>query len=230
MAIGRFGTSLTATVMVVMLVVLSFSATNVSAKSEDRVLKIVETRDVNGIVDIKVPTRQNLWDFYSALPSDVQDCIEALMAAGYLDPALWLADNVETIQVQVDGKAHINIMAWERNGALDVNCHFAWHGEIVFTLIPRDTLVLPVQQITLDIKNAQFMMHATIASETSDITDLMINVHVNGYATIAAGNDLGGSALELDVSFHVLLKISNSELQMLKIWVPSWLDAMLAGI
>jgi hypothetical protein len=55
------------------------------------------------------------------------------------------------------------------------------------------------------------------------VIELKVNVHVNGDATI-------DDAEEYDISFHVLLKISDGELQMLKIWVPTWLDAMLAEI
>ncbi|MGD0057586.1 MAG: hypothetical protein ABSB83_07040 [Methanomassiliicoccales archaeon] len=111
-------------------------------------------------------------------------------------------------------------MVWDNGESLDLNLHLSWQGTVVLTPYKRDTGGI-LAQITLDFKNTQFMKHARVICQPPYIVDLMVNMHVNGETT---RDDAEG----WDISYHVLLKISDSELQMLRIWVPSQLDAILA--
>jgi len=227
MTVGRFGTSLVASIVVVMLVALSFSATGVSAKSDSRVLKIVETQDVVYEKEMPVPEPEEMLALLDKLPQGLQDYILGLHADGSLEPILGFLARVDTVRLQLDGKAHINLMVWDRGGTWDLNVHFAWYGSIVMTFIMKTSVIETKElRIALDIKNAQFMAHATVVETDLASMDLMVNAHVKGTATI--GCEVG--PWEIDLSSHVLLKVSDGELQMLKIWIPSCLDAMLAEI
>jgi hypothetical protein len=232
MVAGKFGASMVTCIAVAMLVAFSASVSGVQAKSDSRVLNVVETQDVERQIVIEMPSLQELEELLLTLPEDVRNCIIELAGEGYLDPVLWLVDNVQTIIVDIDGKAHINMMAWERSDSLEVNCHFSWHGVIAMTFVPQEdsTDLSEPLLVTLDMKNAQFIAHATLVWEAPYIADLMVNAHVNGDATIGLNSEDPAVLLEFDLSSHLLLKISDGELQMLKIWIPSWLDAVLAEI
>jgi hypothetical protein len=218
---GKFRGSIVACLALAALLAISASAGGVAAKSDTRVLKIVETQDVDFSTVVGLPDSEGIWEFLEANHA-IRDALLTILDMDCLDQAREFLDAVGAIGIDVDGKVHINMMAWVNEDSADIKLHLSWHGTVVVTLIERGS-TKPLANITLDFKNIQFMTHATIAFEPPYVIELKVNVHVNGDAMI-------DDAEEYDISFHVLLKISDGELQMLKIWVPTWLDAMLAEI
>ena len=230
MKAGRFGASFVACAVVAMLIVLSASAGGVAAKSDNRILKVVETQDVDQSVVVELPTSDEVTAFMMNNPEIANMLVNALgfdclqSAAGFL--------NIGAVVIDLDGKAHINMFAWTDGESLDVKLHFVWHGTIALTFYAREDAGLesPVMSINLHIKNAQLMTHATFIGTPPYVVDVMLNFHVVGDATIAIGDSVAEGSPEFDISCHVLMKISDGQLKMLKIMVPSWLDALLAGI
>lgn len=220
MRFGEFRGSIIVCLALAVLLTISASAGAVTAKSNERVLKIVETQDVDFSTTIPLPEPDEVYVFLEANP-EIRDALLAILGEDCLELAGWFLDTVEAIGIDIDGKIHINLMAWINEDTADIKLHLSWHGTVVVTLFEREgpnSLT-----IALDFKNVQLMTHATVVCEWPYVVDLKMNVHTNGEATI-------DSTVEYDISFHVLLKISDGELQMLKIWVPSWLDAILAEI
>lgn len=218
---GRSRGSIVACIALAALLAISASASGVAAKSDMRVLKIVETQDVDFSTVVGLPDSDEISEFLEANPA-IRDALLTILDMDCLDQAGEFLDAVGAIGIDVDGKVHVNMMVWVNEDNADIKLHLSWHGTVAMTLLERDSGAV-LAQIALDFKNIQFMTHVTIAFEPPYVIELKVNVHVNGDATI-------DDAEEYDISFHVLLKISDGELQMLKIWVPTWLDAMLAEI
>ncbi len=220
MNIGKFRGSILACLALAAVLTISASASAVTAKSDSRVLKIVETQDVDFATAIPLPTPEDMAAFLAANP-EIADALLELLGEDCLEQAAWFLDTVGSVDIDVDGKIHINLMAWVNEDAADIKLHASWHGTIVVTLNEREG---PGSlEIALDLKNVQLMTHTTVICESPYVVDLKMNAHANGEA---ATDGIAG----LDISFHIFLKISDGELQMLKIWVPSWLDAILAEI
>jgi hypothetical protein len=231
MKAGGFGASFVACTVVAMLVVLSASAGGVAAKSDNRVLKVVETQDVDLSVVVELPSSNEVIAFLEENP-EIADMLVGALGLDCLESAAHFLENIGAVGIDLDGKAHINMFAWVNDESLDVKLHFVWHGTITLTLFEREPSGFgsPVMSINLDIKNAQLMTHATFIGTPPYVVDVMLNAHVVGEATIAVGDSVAEGSPEFDISCHVLLKISDGQLQMLKITVSSWLDAMLAEI
>jgi hypothetical protein len=231
MKAGRFGASFVACAVVAMLIVLSASAGGVAAKSDNRILKVVETQDVDQSVVVELPTSDEVTAFMMNNPEITNMLVNAL-GFDCLQSAAGFLDNIGTVVIDLDGKAHINMFAWTDGESLDVKLHFVWHGTIALTFYARADAGLesPVMSINLHIKNAQLMTHATFIGTPPYVVDVMLNFHVVGDATIAVESSVAEGSPEFDISCHVLMKISDGQLKMLNIMVPSWLDALLAGI
>jgi len=216
--------SIVACLALAALLAISASASGVTAKSDMRDLKIVETQDVDFSTVVELPSSDEVAAFLSENP-EIENALLTILGADRLDQIGDFLDTVGAIGIDVDGKVHINMMVWVSEDSADIKLHLSWHGTVVVTLIERGGTD-DIAQIALDFKNMQFMTHPTVAFESPYVIDLKVNAHVNGEATLTTMEDTE----ECDISFHLLLKMSDGELQMLKIWVPSWLDAMLAEI
>jgi hypothetical protein len=120
------------------------------------------------------------------------------------------------VMVHLDGKLHVNAMAWEKKDALEINVHVVWHGSI-------DLQIGDGPELAFEFKNAQFKMSGSVPS-SFEYLDLKVNFHINGQLSV------NGAEEELDLSTHILLKIGDGQITSFKVWLPGMVEEYLLDL
>jgi len=184
--------------MVILALALASSASPVAAASTTKECKAVVNTDVGpGWIDLTEPSPE-LMELFASLPPEIQGLLADVRA------------------VYADGSLHLNLIATEKKGSLDVNLHLSWHGTIALGDEAHNVLV------EVDAKNAQVVAHLDIPLAGISGTEFMVHAHANADATIA-----GAGAGVVDFSFGVMLKYQAGELTGIKISLPGILDALI---
>ena len=177
--------------------VLAFSAAAAPVEAKDsKAFKMVEERTVDATFSFTLAEIASS-ELVALLPPDV---------IGAVDPQT-------VVTVHLDGKLHVNAMAWEKQDALDINVHVVWHGSI-------DLQIGSYPELAFEFKNAQLKVSASVPSSLEDL-DLKVNFHINGQLSV------GGVEQGLDLSTHVLLKINDGQITSFKIWLPEMVEEYL---
>lgn len=179
---------------------ISFAvAGNVAAANNEKI-KYVDTVHVEGGVTVQPEDLAFLLDSGIEIPEDI----------------LMQLASIDEITIHLDGMAHVNLMISEKKGEMDVKLQAFWHGTICIQ-------ATDMPDILLDFKNAQLMLHVTMACGSGEI-DINANFHTNADMTIGCESE----SMVLDLDIHVKLLVQDGELKNLKIGVPEWFELVFA--
>jgi hypothetical protein len=181
------------------ILLLSFGMASSASATNDGKVRYVDTVHMQGGVTIQPEDLAFLLESGLEIPEDI---------------LIQLA-SIDEIHIEVDGLAHINLMITEKKNMVDVHLQAFYHGTICIT-------AEGLPSITLDFKNAQLMLHVSLACG-SDL-DLNTNLHMNGEMTIGDNAE----SISLDLNVHIKIVIHDSELKNLRISVPEWVDLLLS--
>jgi hypothetical protein len=215
--------------LAVMLISITATAGSMGEKNSCVVWKYVENEDVDLDFSVVFPTLEELYDFYEELPTEVQTMILQALESQDPETILGILDMIDRIDLSIDGKLHADIHVWEREETYDADIHIHWKGviSISFMATINEDLV-EIFGLELDIKNFQLILHLKdVQVEPLNPEELMLNMILRGSATVNILCDSDYFAMELDLWSHLLLKIDDGGIQMLKIWLPSWFGAFL---
>ena len=235
-------TNLVIVVVAILAAVMMISISVVAVPSEGKakgdcdISKIVENGDIDEIIVIPVPSSEDLEGILESLDPEVRDMIVAwaLENPEQTEMIVSLVDFIDEVQIILDGKYHINANVWERNGYCDANIHFHWKGIIAISFLHYEGgKATDALTIDMDVKCFQFILHLKdicIEDDQICIDEVMVNTILRGDMSITSDLGIEYLPLELDLWSHLLLKIQDGEVTMLKVWLPSWFGMLTADI
>ncbi|HEY3419121.1 MAG TPA: hypothetical protein VGK23_01035 [Methanomassiliicoccales archaeon] len=116
----------------------------------------------------------------------------------------------------INGTAHMNVMAKEKNDHFDVNLHINWHGTIALLDTEKNVVM------AIDSKNVQLVLHTDIPVN-GDLSqaNLWLNFHTNSVFYMGSESD------GIDLKMHVILSFSDGQFDLVKVQLPQFADAVL---
>jgi hypothetical protein len=222
----------------IMMISISVAAvpSEAKAKGDCNLSKIVENGDIDETIIMPLPSGEDLEGILESLDPEVRDMIVewAIENPEQAEMIVALIDFIDEVQIVLDGKYHINAHVWERNGCYDANIHFHWKGTIAISFLHYEAgEAIDALTIDMDVKCFQFILHLKdicIEDDQICIDKVMVNTILRGEMSITSDLGIEYLPLELDLWSHLLLKIQDGEVTMLKVWLPSWLGILTAGI
>ncbi len=187
-------------VLVMLSMVLAFSAVAAQAEAKDS-----KTMKIVETRDVDMAFTFTLADLAT---SDLVDLVPA--------EVLYAIDPETEVTVRLDGKLHVNAMVSEKKDALEVDVHVVWHGSIGLQIGDGP-------EFLFEFKNAQLKISGSVPASIENL-DLKVNFHINGQLSV------DGTEEGLDLSTHVLLKITDGQIISLKIWLPELLEDQLLDL
>ena len=117
--------------------------------------------------------------------------------------------------LHIEGMYHVNLIATEKQCNWDIKLHVDWHGEIVL----YGGCGCPI--LTIDSKNVQLVVHASIPECNPCQADIFVNFHTNTQVYI------NGCPCdrEIDLKMHIILDIDNGCVDKFKVQLPDFCDA-----
>lgn len=221
-----------------MMVSISVAAapSEAKAKGDCDLSKIVENGDIDETIIIPVPSGEDLESILESLDPEVREMIVAwaLENPEQAEMIVALVDFIDEVQIVLDGKYHINAHVWEKNGCCDANIHFHWKGTIAISFLHYEAgEAIDALTIDMDVKCFQFILllkDICIEDDQICIDKVMVNTILRGEMSITSDLGIDCLPLELDLWSHLLLKIQDGEVTMLKVWLPSWFGMLAAEI